>query len=285
MRFTTALLGALALLKFFTPSAEAACSWTLPYGDRYYILSCGSDEDNSIVPSIPDDARVADFDGFTGAIPQNLFQNRSLDVVRIVYSKVDIPSKVFEGAIVRDIIIADNVALNLLGDANVFGGVQTNGIFIRDDVMESFPDLLLSNVIGLERLQLQAPYKSISSELFKGLGESLQFLVLGSGSRPTENKVSIPEGLFDELAKLVDLDMRDLNIQQLPQNAFDLLPNLNALSLNLKMADTSKFIAIIRKDSVSVDSAPQSIGYCVIYQSSFESSLKTPKSCSRWQQH
>jgi hypothetical protein len=61
---------------------------------------------------------------------------------------------------------------------------------------------------------------------------------LSSGS--SLNGVSIPEDLFKGFGQLTQVDFRELNIQQLPENVFDVLPDLSALSLNLKSLDTSK---------------------------------------------
>ena len=87
---------------------------------------------------------------------------------------MELPSRIFSGAVVQDIVIADNVELKFLGDANVFGDAQVNGLFIRDSALEVVPDNLFTNAIGLERLNLVAPLKSLSSKPFSFLGESLK---------------------------------------------------------------------------------------------------------------
>ncbi len=52
--------------------------------------------------------------------------------------------------------------------------------------------------------------------------------------------VDIPQGLFKGLAKLYELNLLDLSIKSLPENAFDDLQALDSLSLNLKYLDSAR---------------------------------------------
>ena len=61
-----------------------------------------------------------------------------------------------------------------------------------------------------------------------------------SSNYVSTSKVSIPEGLFNGLFNVSELNLGDLNIHSIPENAFDGLNSLNTLSLQLKNADSSK---------------------------------------------
>jgi hypothetical protein len=89
---------------------------------------------------------------------------------------VDIPSRLFDGAVVEDVVIADNVGMKFLGDSNVFGGAQIRGLSIRDVGLESIPENLFKNLNGLERLYLTANFTSLTSAAFSGLGSTLKSL-------------------------------------------------------------------------------------------------------------
>ena len=89
---------------------------------------------------------------------------------------MDIPSRFFDGAVVEDVLIAGNVGMKFLGDSNVFGGAQIRGLLISDDALESIPENLFKTLNGLERLYLTAPFTSLTSAAFSGLGSTLQSL-------------------------------------------------------------------------------------------------------------
>jgi hypothetical protein len=82
MRFTSALLCAIALLSYAIKSVEAVCSWTEPYEPKSYWLTCdGNEGADEKVPSLPEDATGVNIALFSGNLPQDLFKNRSLKIV------------------------------------------------------------------------------------------------------------------------------------------------------------------------------------------------------------
>jgi hypothetical protein len=82
MRFTTALLCAIMALSYAIKSVEAVCSWTEPYDPKLYSLTCdGNEGADEKVPSLPEDATGVRIEGYSGGLPEDLFKNRSLNIV------------------------------------------------------------------------------------------------------------------------------------------------------------------------------------------------------------
>ncbi len=87
--------------------------------------------------------------------------------------RLEIPSNLFNGAFVENVIVAQNAVLKLPEDASLFNGLNAQSILFWDFDREFLPESLFANVTGLERLQISIPFKSIPAKLFDGLGDSL----------------------------------------------------------------------------------------------------------------
>jgi hypothetical protein len=237
MKFTNATIAfcASALLLMQSLPAEANCVWK-SIEEQSYELECVKSV-TPVVPNVPENAFEIAIQGFSGKIPESLFRNRSLAHVSISDSSVELPSQMFSGAVVQDFTLVNNFAVKFAGDANVFGEAEIKRIAFHDGSIKSVPELLFSNVRGLEHLQVIAPVKSLSPKLFSGL-KGLRTLDLGSFE--SNNRVSVPEGLFSDLINLENLELLGLNAEHFSESLFDTLPGLNSLSLNLNSVDFAK---------------------------------------------
>jgi hypothetical protein len=95
---------------------------------------------------------------------------------KIQGGNLELPSNLFNGAFVENVIVGENGALKLPEDASLFNGLNAQSILFWDFDREFLPESLFANVTGLERLQISIPFKSIPAKLFDGLGDSLQSL-------------------------------------------------------------------------------------------------------------
>jgi hypothetical protein len=89
---------------------------------------------------------------------------------------VELPSNLFNGASIDNVIVAYNVELKLPQDASIFHGLKATSILLSDSNLNSLPEALFAKISGLETLHIQAPLKTIPAKVFAGLGESLRSL-------------------------------------------------------------------------------------------------------------
>ncbi len=87
---------------------------------------------------------------------------------------MELPSNLFNGASIENIIVAYNVELKFPED--VFNGLKSTLISISDDNLNALPEALFAKVSGLERISIQIPLKTIPAKLFAGLGNTLRDL-------------------------------------------------------------------------------------------------------------